>query len=93
MSKSKIVKNGQLYHGISDFPPNLNIPDVPPSNTASFGHQSKIYLTSHFSIGIHIYYGHCTSYSKTTLTSAAVKTSSLYESSLYKIELLISSIL
>ena len=37
MAKSKIVKNGQLYPGISDFTTNLNIPDVPPSNTVSFG--------------------------------------------------------
>ena len=28
MAKSKIVKNGQLYAGISDFTTNLNIPDV-----------------------------------------------------------------
>ena len=32
MAKSKIVKNGQVYPGISDFTTNLNIPDVPPSN-------------------------------------------------------------
>ena len=38
MAKSKIVRNGQLYPGISDFIINLNIPDVPSSNTASFGH-------------------------------------------------------
>ena len=38
MAKSKIVKNGQLHPGISDFRINLNIPDVPLSNTASFGH-------------------------------------------------------
>ena len=61
MAKSKIVKNGQLYTGILDFTTNLNIPDVPPSNTASFGHPWKSYLTSHFSIGIHVSYGHCTS--------------------------------
>ena len=37
MAKSKIVKNGQLYPGISVFTTNLNIPDVPPSKTDSFG--------------------------------------------------------
>ena len=61
MAKSKIVKNGQLYPGILDFTTNLNIPDVPPSNPASFGHPLKSYLTSHFLIGIHFSYGHCTS--------------------------------
>ena len=35
MAKSKIVK---ISDYISDFITNLNIPDVPPSNTASFGH-------------------------------------------------------
>ena len=60
MAKSKIVKNSQLYPGISDFTTNLNIPDIPPSNTASFGHPWKSYLTSHFPIGIHFSYGDCT---------------------------------
>ena len=41
MVKSKIVKNSQLYPGISDFTANINIPDVPPSNTASFGLHEK----------------------------------------------------
>ena len=61
MAKSKKVKNGQLYPGISDFTTNLNIPDVPPSNTASFGHLWKSYLASHFSMTIHTFYGQCTS--------------------------------
>ena len=38
MAKSIIIKNGQLYPEISDFTTNLNIPDVPLSNTAPFGH-------------------------------------------------------
>ena len=58
MAKSKKVKNSP---GISDFTTNLNIPDVLPSNTALFGHPRKSYLTSHFSVGIHISHGHCTS--------------------------------
>ena len=44
------------------------IPDVPPSNTATFGHPWKSYLTSHFSIEIHISYGQCTSNEKTLQT-------------------------
>ena len=35
--------------------------EVPPSNTASFGHPWKSYLTSHFSIGINTSHGQCTS--------------------------------
>ena len=61
-SISKIVKNGQLYPGTSDFTTNLNIPNVPPSNTASFDHPWKTYLNSHFSIGIYTSYGYCTSH-------------------------------
>ena len=33
----------------------------PTTNTASFGHPWKSYFTSHFFIGIHFSYGHCTS--------------------------------
>ena len=57
-SEISIVK----YNGIVKSSQTANyIPDVPPSNTASFGHPWKSYLTSHFSIGIHASYGQCTS--------------------------------
>ena len=49
------------------------IPDVPPSNTASFSHPWNSYLTSHFSIHIHTSYGQCTSSNKKKWLTAAVK--------------------
>ena len=64
MVKSKVVKNGQLYPRISNFTTNLNIPEVSSSNTASFGHPWKSYLTCHFSIGKQTFYWQCTTFRK-----------------------------